>query len=121
MNQPRLTIGALQISISDDGSALYSPSAKTRAAIEAELMEYRDFIDRWLEASTEPVPRRLTEEEQELRKMLKQLAKLRPRFPEDFVETVMREVSQHAIVKGRWPTLTQAQIDDGLAEITSTL
>jgi hypothetical protein len=121
MNRPRLTVGALQISISDDGSAHYSPSAKTRAAVEAELMDYRDFIDRWLETSTEPVPRTLTEEEQELRKMLKQIAKLRSRFPEDFVETIMREVGSNATVKGRWPALTQAQIDDSLAEMISTL
>ena len=72
-----LTVADLRIYIDEAGAALFDPTNETRAVVETKRRQYTDFIEAWLEASEENRPRRVTEEELELRTDLTVLAKKR--------------------------------------------
>ena len=118
MKTKRLHIAGIQIYFDDGGSALFSAREKQRAAVELDLGEYREFIDRWLEASEEERPRVLSQDELRLRFALRRLASgFSQSFDNDFIEVMLR-----AAAKGRRESasLTAAQIEEAIADaITS--
>ncbi len=119
MKTKRLTIAGIQIYFDDMEAALFDARGKQRAAVELELAEHQDFIDRWLEASEEPRPHRLTQEEQQLRSALRGLAKgLKRHFDRKFIEITMREAVKHRIESA---TLTAAQIEDSIVDTIASL
>jgi len=123
MKNKRLTIAGMQIYFDDAGAPLFGGREKERGAVELELAEYRDFIDRWLDACEEARPRRLTHEEQQFRKILNGMAKSlkafqQHRFDRSAIEVVIREA-----VKGRtiFPDLTSAQIEESIGDVMAAL
>jgi len=83
------------------------------------LGEYRDFIDRWLEASEEPRPRPLTQEEQQLRSVLRAIAKgFKRHYDKSFIEATIRKVVKSV---GESANLTDAQIEESIDDAVSTL
>ena len=121
MTKNVLVVGKVRLSINETGVALFEPQDETRASIETIVTGYRDFIDRWLEASEEDRPRYISEEERELRSKLKRLGKnLKPLdFPRDLVETIIAEAAKVAGQKS--PSLSQNQIDDSVTDAISSL
>lgn len=100
MSIKRLSNGQVQIYLDEQGTALFSDvvQKRDRAAVETALAKYRDFIDRWLEASEEKRPRHATEEEREFRATLKRFGQglVRTRlFETEFVKKTIREVAKH--------------------------
>lgn len=63
MKARRLSVGPLQIYFGQDGDALFFPTDWHRAAVEQELAEYREFIDRWIDVSEEPKSRKVGSQE----------------------------------------------------------
>ena len=61
----RLTVSGIQIYFDEQGRALFDGRIKQRTAVQRELEEAREFIDRWIEASEEPRPRGISPGEEE--------------------------------------------------------
>jgi hypothetical protein len=118
MTIKRLTIADLQIYFKDDGAALFDARGKQRAAIEMELAEYRDFIDRWLEASEEPRPRMITSEERGCRTKLKAIVRA---FRRDYDRTFIEAAIRAAVKHNNCSALTAEQIEESIANAISTL
>jgi hypothetical protein len=116
-----LTIASLRIYFDQADAALFEPATETRAVVETKLGEYRDFIEKWLDASEENRPRWVTEEERELRKILRTLAKDLKRL--DFDKTTIEIVLQKAAatIGKRTPRLTQRQLSESVAEVLANL
>jgi hypothetical protein len=123
MSTKRLTIAQLQIFFDDDGSPeCFDTNKRDRVAVETALIEYRDFIERWLEESERKKPRYITEEEHELRATLKRLGRdlSRPnKFKADFIETVIREVAKY--FEERSSSLTPMQVSESVKDAISSL
>jgi len=122
MKNKRLTIAGMQIYFDDAGAALFDGRGKERGAVDVELAEYRDFIDRWLDASEEARPRRLTFEEQQFRKVLNGIAKslkaIQHRLDRSAIEAVMREAIKRRTI---FPDLTSAQIEESIGDVMAAL
>lgn len=90
--------------------------------METALVEYRDLIDRWLDASEQKGPRYITEEEREFRATLKRfghgLLKTRM-FQTNFIKTAIQEVAKHLAQQSS--NLSPAQISESVEDVISTL
>ncbi|MGA2772272.1 MAG: hypothetical protein ABSG26_15770 [Bryobacteraceae bacterium] len=122
MKNKRLTIAGMQIYFDDAGAPLFGGREKERGAVELELAEYRDFIDRWIDASEEARPHRLTFEEQQFRKVLNGIAKslkaIQHRFDRGTIEAVLREAVKRRTI---FPDLTPVQIEASIGDVMSSL
>jgi hypothetical protein len=118
MKTGRLTIAGIQIYFDDAGAALFDARGKQRAVVELELAEYRDFIDRWLDASEEPRPREVGPDEQRLRANLKLIIRaFRRQFDRACIDTIMRTAAKQP----SYSALSSEQIEESIAEAISTL
>ena len=114
-----LTIENIEIRLVEDGRALYDPPGKQRAAVEKQLEEYQDFIERWLAASEEPSPERLTPEETDVRQKLKNLVKFLRRTgwaQGDIFEGTVAAIARQL---GNDQKFTAKQIDESIDEALS--
>ena len=122
MKNKRLTIAGMQIYFDDAGTALFDGRGRERGAVELELAEYRDFIDRWLDACEEVRPHKLTPEEQKFRKALSRIAKslkaIQHRFDRGTIEAVLREAVKRRTI---FPDLTPVQIEASIGDVMSSL
>jgi len=123
MNVNRLTIAQLQIYFDDNGNPLFSDAMKRDSAtIRTALSDYRDFIDRWLDACEDDRPRHITEEERIFRVKLKRsIRDLRKTelYDNDFIKIIIQQAAKAAGDKAS--TLTAIQIAESIEDAISTL
>jgi hypothetical protein len=118
MKTKRLSIAGIQIYFDDCGAALFSAREKQRAAVESDLGEYREFIDRWLEASEETRPHVLSQDELKLRSVLKGPARVFERhIDKSYVAGALRELAAR---RRESASLTAAQIEEAIADSISS-
>jgi hypothetical protein len=93
-----------------------------RAAVESELQEYREFIDRWLDASEEARPKKVSSEEQRFRDSLGRVVRgLRSVFHDaEALRSITRAVGP-AIAQRNFPTLVAVQIESSIQDVVSTI
>jgi hypothetical protein len=117
----KLTIANIQIFFDGNGVAQFSAGGKQGAAVERELADCQDFIERWLQASEEdPRPLSLSSEEIRLRSRLRSFSRgLKKLFDKDTTETWLRELLSNR-PRG-FEGLSQAQIDDAIVDVISKL
>ena len=120
MNTKRLTIAGIQIYFDDAGTALFGGRGKERRAVELELTEHREFIDRWLDASEDRRPRRVSAEEQQFRKLLSAMAKSLKglQFGSGLIESTLREALPK---RTSFQDLTPIQIEESIQAVMSEL
>lgn len=119
MKTQKLTIAGIQIYFDDSGTALFGAGEKQRAAVELDLNEYRQFIDRWLEASEEALPRILTQDERRLRSALTGAAKVFKRIlDKNQIEEMLRDVVRR---RRESASLTAVQLEEAIADAVSSL
>jgi hypothetical protein len=116
----KLTIANIQIFFDGNGAAQFSAGDKQRAAVEHELADCQDFIERWLQASEEdPRPLSLSSEEIRLRSRLRSFTRgLKQWFDKDTIEMWLREWSNRP--RG-FEGLSQPQINDAIVDVLSKL
>ena len=119
MKTQRLSIAEIQIYFDASGVARFSAGQKRRAAVELDLNEYREFIDRWLEASEEARPPVLTQEERQIRSALKGAAKgLQRHHDKNFIEICLCAAAQR---RREAASLTAAQLEEAIADAIFSL
>ena len=123
MNSRWFTLGdKLQIRFDEKGMPRYSARGMSLAEVEKELVEYQEFIERWLERiESQRTPSKPSPDEETLSKLLKSAAKdlKRGGFEKEFI-VMMLEQSALAL-RSRLSSLTEQQTSAIVAEAVSTL
>jgi hypothetical protein len=119
----RLLVRDIQIYFDGDRALHGCRRALDLSAIQTELGEYRDFIDRWLEASELPKPVRLSDEEEallySLRKTAVYLKKIFPIMSIAEIQGVLTGLAE--ATADRYPTLSKDQRENLAEDAVSTL
>jgi hypothetical protein len=97
MTSKILTIANIQIFFDGNSVAQFSAGGKQRAAVERELADWQDFIERWLQASEEKLrPLSLSSDEVRLRSLMRSSVKgLKKCFDKNYIEVLLREGAKH--------------------------
>jgi len=117
MKQARRIGSDLEIYFEDSGRAWFrSNSGKQLAAVQIELAEWQDFVDRWLQEVEEPRQRRLSAEEKRFESRLMACVKSFRALGADrkTIEDLMTAGLPHMIAA--WKDLTPEQIKTIVAD-----
>jgi hypothetical protein len=120
MKQARRIGADLEIYFEDSGRAWFrSNSGKQLAAVQIELAEWQDFVDRWLQTVEEPQKRRLSAEEKRLESSARGCVKAFRALGADSkaIEDLMTAWLPHMIAG--WKDLTPEQIRIVVADVIS--
>jgi hypothetical protein len=120
MRQARRIGSDLEIYFEDTGRAWFrSNSGKQLAAVQIELADWQDFVDRWLQEVEEPRQRRLSAEERRLESSARGCVKAFRALGADrkAIEDLMTAWLPH-IIAG-WKDLTPEQIKMVVADAVS--
>jgi hypothetical protein len=118
----RLTIAGVRIYFDDKGTAQFSPKKTPRTAVEQLVREYQVFMEQWLQASGETVPRKIEPEEQEMRSSFESLVELCREVADRVDRKAIAELLRNVVKKGRrYPNMTDKQVEEGIADALSAL